>query len=109
MPTFEDWQALRVRVGTVARAEPHPGSRQPALCLWIDFGDLGQLQSSARLTDLYTVEDLVGRQVVAVTGLPPIRVAGFRSDVLILGAFADDGTVVLLRPDRPVAAGSVVA
>lgn len=93
----------------MARAEPHLRSRHPALCLWIDFGDLGQLQSSARLTDLYTVEDLVGRQVVAVTGLPPLRVGGFRSDVLVLGAFTDDGAVVLLRPDRPVEPGSVVA
>ncbi|MGH9168314.1 MAG: tRNA-binding protein, partial [Acidimicrobiia bacterium] len=96
-------------VGTVARAEPHPRSRQPALRLWIDFGDLGRLQSSARLTDLYTIEDLVGRQVVAVTGFPPLRVGGFRSEVLVLGALADDGAVVLLGPDRPVEPGSVVA
>jgi tRNA-binding protein len=80
----------------------------PSYRLWIDFGDLGELQSSAKITELYGVEDLPGLQVIAVTGFEPIRVAGFRSDVLVLGVLTDDG-VVLLHPDRPVAPGSEIA
>jgi tRNA-binding protein len=78
------------------------------VCLWIDFGELGELQSSAKITDLYTPEALVGRHVVAVTGFDPIRVNGFRSDVLVLGALTPQG-VVLLRPDDDVGAGTIVA
>lgn len=108
MPTLEDFQALAVRVGTVRRAEPNMKSQHPALKLWIDFGPHGELQSSARITDRYEADDLVGRQLVAVTGFPSLRVGGFRSDVLVLGALTDAG-VVLLEPDAPVPPGSDVA
>lgn len=108
MPTISDWHELAVRVGTVVRAETNEGSRRPAYRLWIDFGEFGVLQSSAKITDRYEEGSLVGTQVVAVTGFDPIRVAGFRSDVLILGALTPDG-VVLLRPDTPVAPGSEIA
>jgi tRNA-binding protein len=108
MPTIDDFEALAVRAGTVLRAEANTESRHPALKLWIDFGALGELQSSARITDRYETSDLVGRSVVAVTGLEPMRVGGFRSDVLVLGALTDNG-VVLLNPDTPVPPGSVVA
>jgi tRNA-binding protein len=107
-PTIEDFAALDLRIGTVTAAEPNTGARDPAYRLWVDFGDLGVLQSSAKVTDRYDAEDLVGRQVVAVTGLDPVRVGGFRSDVLILGAL-DAGGVVLLAPDRGVPAGTNVA
>jgi tRNA-binding protein len=108
MPTIDDFEALAVRTGTVLRAEPNTESRHPALKLWIDFGELGALQSSARITERYEASDVVGRQVVAVTGMAPIRVGGFRSDVLVLGALTDHG-VVLLAADAPVPPGSVVA
>lgn len=108
MPTLDDFHGLAVRVGTVRRAEAHGAARNPAIKLWIDFGDLGVLQSSAQITDLYEPTGLVGRQVVAVTGFDPIRIGGFRSDVLVLGALTDEG-VVLLGVDRAVAAGSRVA
>ena len=108
MPTIEDWHEFRVRTGTVVRAQPNARARHPALCMWIDFGELGVLQSSAKVTDHYSVDTLVGIQVIAVTGLPPRHVAGFRSDVLVLGALTETG-VVLVRPDRPVAPGSTVA
>lgn len=108
MPTIEDWLQLRVRTGTVVHAERNSGAREPALCLWIDFGDLGELQSSAKLTERYTPESLVGRAVVAVTGFEPIRVGGFRSDVLVPGAMTSQG-VVLLTPDADVAPGTEVA
>ncbi len=107
-PTFADFEALDLKIGTVTRCEPNAGARDPALCLWIDFGDAGVLQSSAKLTDLYQADDLVGSQVVAVTGFAPMRVGGFRSDVLVIGALAKEG-VVLLRPDRDVPPGTTVA
>jgi tRNA-binding protein len=108
VPTIDDWHALRVRTGTVVRAEPNIAARLPAYCLWIDFGELGVLQSSAKITDHYRLDDLVGTQVIAVTGFPPRHVAGFRSDVLILGVLTDSG-VVLVRPDRTVPPGSTIA
>lgn len=108
VPSIADWHSLDVRIGTVLRAEPNTRARQPAIKLWIDFGSLGEKQSSAKLTDRYEPEDLIGRQVVAVTGFDPMRVAGFRSDVLVLGALTDSG-VVLLAPDGPVDPGSAVA
>jgi tRNA-binding protein len=108
MPTFQDFEALAIRAGTVLRAEPNTTSRHPATKLWIDFGELGELQSSAKITDHYDTADLVGRQVVAVTGFPPMRVGGFRSDVLVLGATTDGG-VILLNVDSAVPPGSVVA
>ena len=107
MPDLSDWEALRVRVGTVTRAEPNAGARQPAISLWIDFGD-ALLQSSAKITDHYAPGDLVSRQVVAVTGFDPLRVGGFRSDCLVIGAVTPGG-VVLLAPDSPVADGAEVA
>lgn len=108
MPTIDEWQEFAVRAGTILRAEPSDGARHPAFRLWIDFGELGILQSSARITDRYRAEDLVGTQVVAVTGFAPLRVGGFRSDVLVLGAPSPEG-VVLLRPELPVAPGSEIA
>lgn len=108
MPTIEQFQELQVRVGTVLRAEVNRGARQPGIKLWIDFGDAGELQSSAKIADLYEAAELAGRQVVAVTGFEPMRVGGFRSDVLVLGALTHDG-VVLLSPDSPVPPGSDVA
>lgn len=108
MPTISDWHDLRVRTGLVVRAEPNSAARHPALRLWIDFGELGVLQSSAKITDHYTAESVIGTQVVAVTGFDPLHVAGFRSDVLVLGALTPGG-VVLVRPDQPVTPGSPVA
>ena len=108
MPTIDDFDALAVRIGTVVRSERHESSRLPSIKLWIDFGDLGILQSSARITDHYRPAQLVDRQVVAVTGFEPMRIGGFRSDVLVLGALTDHG-VVLLSIDQPVAPGSTVA
>lgn len=108
MPTIEDFQDLQLRVGTVLTAEAHVGARRPAYQLLIDFGPLGEMQSSAQITDGYQPGELVGRQVVAVTGLPPRHIGGFRSDVLILGALTASG-VVLLSTDAAVDPGSEVA
>ena len=104
-----DFRRVEIRAGLVTRAEPHERARVPAYRLWIDFGDLGVLQSSAQLTALYSAADLVGRTVLAVTNLPPLLVAGFTSHVLVLGVPSADGSEVpLIGPDRPVEPGSRV-
>ena len=106
--TYADFERLDVRVGRVVRAEPFPEARKPAYKLWIDFGALGVRTSSAQITDLYAMEGLSGQPVVAVVNVPPKRIAGFRSEVLVLGALTDEG-VVLLQPGRSVLSGSRVA
>jgi tRNA-binding protein len=107
-PTLSDFEALDICVGTVVRCEENKTARKAALALWIDFGAEGIKQSSAQITDLYRPGDLVGTQVVAVAGFEPMRVGGFLSEVLAIGALTDGG-VVLLRPDRPVDPGTAVA
>ena len=110
MATIEDLHRLDVRVGTVVAAEPFPEARTPALKLEIDFGPgLGRRRSSAQITRRYDPAALVGRQVVAIVNLPPRRVAGFASEVLVLGGVPEAGDVVLLAPDAPVPDGTRVA
>lgn len=96
-----------MRVGTVLEAQPFPEARKPAIKLLIDFGPaLGHKRSSAQLTAHYTPESLVGRQVVAAVNLGERRIAGFVSQVLVLGAMPSETEVVLLAPDQPVANGT---
>ncbi len=96
---------LEMRVGRVLRAEPHEKARKPAYKLWIDFGPYGIKTSSAQITELYRPEDLVGRLVVAATNLGKKRIAGFVSEVLVLGVADAEGRVVLLQPEREVPLG----
>ena len=102
---FSQWD---LRVGRVLRAEPNERARKPAYKLWIDFGPLGTLQSSAQLCDRYAPEDLVGRLIVAVTNFPPKNIAGFESQVLVLGVPDADARVVLLGVDAEVPLGGKV-
>lgn len=107
MATVDDFLTLDIRVGTVIAAEPFPEARKPAIKLRIDFGtELGVKKSSAQLTVHYTPEQLVGRQVVAVVNFPLRRIAGFESDVLVLGAMPSEKEVVLLAVDRAVDDGT---
>ncbi len=104
--TWDDFEAVEIRVGTVVRVEPFPEARIPAWKVWVDFGnELGVLKSSARITHLYAAEDLMGRQVVGVVNFPPRQIGPFRSEFLVTGFVQADGSVVLAVPERPVANG----
>lgn len=109
MATVEEFFQWDIRIGTIIACEHFPEARKPSYKLWIDFGELGTKQSSAQITKRYKPENLVGKQVVAVVNLPPLRVAGFKSEVLVLGGIPGDGDVVLLTPDEPVKNGTPVA
>lgn len=99
---------LQMHVGTISAVELFPEARKPAYKLTIDFGPLGVKRSSAQITVLYAPDDLVGRQIVAVTSYPPKRIAGFVSEVLVCGVDDAEGRVVLLRPNSPVPNGQRV-
>lgn len=109
MATIDDLQELDLRVGTVTSAELFTKARVPAIKLQIDFGELGVKQSSAQITKRYVPTSLIGRQVVAVVNFPPRNIAGFMSEVLVLGGVPEKGDVILLAPDFPVANGTPIA
>jgi tRNA-binding protein len=105
--SLEAFEVLDVRAGTILAADPLPNARKPAYRLTIDFGpEIGTKQSSAQITVHYTPERLVGTQILGVVNFPPKRIAGFSSEVLVLGLPDDNGAVVLIRPDKPVADGA---
>ena len=104
--SLEDFHRLDIRVGTVVDAHPFPEARKPSIRLWVDFGgSLGIKRSSAQITVHYAPDRLIGRQVIAVVNFPPRRIAGFASEVLVLGVPDENGAVVLLRPDIRVPDG----
>lgn len=109
MITFDDFLKVEIRVGAIIAVDPFPKARKPAWKLTIDFGpETGVKRSSAQIVALYTVEQLIGRQVLAVVNFPPRQIADFMSEVLVLGLETEAG-VVLLQPDAPVSNGMRVS
>ncbi len=109
MATIEDFIALDIRIGTVLQAEELPKARVPAIKMNIDFGEIGIKQSSAQITKRYTPNEIVGKQVVAIVNFPPRRVAGFKSEVLVIGGGPVEGDVILLTPDQAVPNGTKIS
>ncbi len=104
--TYEDFSRVDIRVGTIVDAAPLEGARKPALKLSIDFGpEIGVKKSSAQLTIHYAPDALVGRQVAAVVNFPPRQIGKFMSQVLTLGFPTEDGSVILVVPDKSVPNG----
>jgi tRNA-binding protein len=105
--TWNDFEAVELRVGTVTAVEDFPEARKPAWKLTVDFGpEIGILRSSAQLVDLYGKEDLLGRQVVGVVNFSPRQIGPFISQCLITGFYREDGAVVLAVPERDVPNGA---
>ncbi len=108
MINISDFGKLDLRIGTILKAELLENAKTPAYILEIDLGKLGIKRSSAQITDLYQRSDLVGKQIVAVVNLLPKKIAGFTSEVLVLGANNKDSAVILLEPQKNIPNGSKV-
>jgi tRNA-binding protein len=103
---FEDFARVDIRVGTIVRVMPNSAARKPSYVLEVDFGpEIGVKKISAQLTDLYAIDELIGRQVAAVVNFPPKQIARAVSEVLVLGFPDPEGRVVLIGVDRPVPNG----
>ncbi|MFY7908368.1 MAG: tRNA-binding protein [Emticicia sp.] len=108
--TWQDFEKVELRAGTIIEVNDFPKARKPAYKLLIDFGDvIGVKRSSAQITKLYTKEELLGKQVICVTNFPPRQIADFMSEVLTTGFILEDGEVVLSEPQQKVPNGSLLA
>ena len=108
MITWEDFEKVEMRAGTILTADDFPNARKPAYQLTIDFGELGIKRSSVQITQLYKKEELPGRQVIAVVNFPVKQIANFFSECLVLGVYNEKNDVVLLGPSLPVQNGGKV-
>lgn len=108
MISWEDFEKLDIRTGTILQVNDFAGARKPAYQLGIDFGELGIKRSSAQITKLYNKEELIGKQVIAVMNFPVKQIANFFSECLVLGVYNENNDVVLLQPSLPVKNGSKI-
>ena len=106
--SFEDFVKVDLRIGTIIAVNDFPKARKPAYQLVIYFGDLGTKKSSAQITELYTKEDLLQRQVSAIVNFKPRQIANFMSECLVLGLYNEDGQVVLLKSSTPIKNGEQI-
>lgn len=103
--TWDDFEKIDIRVGTIMEVTDFPKAKKPAYQITVDFGELGIKKTSAQITALYDRESLIGRQVVAIVNFPPKQIANFFSECLIMGVYTDKKDVVLLQPERKVENG----
>jgi tRNA-binding protein len=106
--SYEDFKKVEMRIGRIVEINDFPEARKPAYKLVIDFGEFGRKNSSAQISANYTRDDLLNAQVVAVTNFVPKRIAGFKSEVLVLGALDSSGEVIILKPEKELPLGNRV-
>lgn len=107
--SFEDFLKVDIRIGTVIEVSDFPKAKKPAYKLQIDFGDLGIKKSSAQITDLYTKNELLNKQVSAIVNFKPRQIANFMSECLVLGVYNQDDNVVLLQASKKIKKGEQVS
>jgi len=108
MVTWDDFEKIDMRVGTIVEVNDFPKAKKPAYQLKIDFGALGIKASSAQITSFYTKDTLLGKQVIAVVNFPPKQIANFISECLVLGVYTENKEVILLQPERGVLNGGKI-
>jgi tRNA-binding protein len=109
MISWEDFEKIDMRVGTIQKAEVFEKARKPAYKLWIDFGnEIGIKKTSAQITNLYSPEELINKQIIAVVNFPPKQIADFMSECLVLGVYNKNGDVILLNPNLPTENGNKI-
>jgi len=107
--SWQDFEKVELRAGTITRVEDYPEAKVPAYKIWANFGDFGIMKSSAQITKLYSKSDLLGRQIIAVINFPPKQIGTFMSEFLVTGFILEEGEVVLAEPQRPVPNGTKLA
>lgn len=105
--SYQSFESLDIRVGTILEAKVFEKAKKPAFQLLIDFGAMGIKKSSAQITDLYQIDTLIGKQIIAVVNFEPKQIANFISECLVLGVLTEKG-VVMLKPDNPVSNGDKI-